>query len=294
MPFQPRSLSTIPAIEPDVKILFNGQLLLRSEDGLTCDVAVNPFATDHVLSIEVRVKIAGQDDLIGMRHFGPLHLRASEGMSIEVDNPPAIGPAIWKCVTTDPIDYAQGTNPPPDTDFRWLLNLEGPLFHGRALETDIFKTKHVIRLRNGEYFFRTAALSEPRLEYHRTGGGKAPFTFRKIGTTASASVFLINQQQVVLKWNDDNDEQALTLEKAPNTTYEIYIENAPLFQDSPPESELVNYDEFVEYYKVIPKVLPCPEGTRFKLVPAHHDTGGGNEGSPTIPCQVIILDGPGT
>jgi len=292
MPFQPKLLTTIPAAEPDVKILFNGQLILRSEDGVTCDVGVNPLATNHELTIEVRIKTRGKDDQIRMRHIGPLHLRDPEGMLIAVAHDPAPVPASWKCVTPNPIDFEQEQEPVPplDSDFRWILNLEGRLFHDTTLDPPIFETKNVIRLQDGEYFFRTAALSPGRLEYRRSGGGKNRFTFRRIGTTASASVFLVNQQQVVLHWSDDTKLQTLTLEKTPDTTYEIYVQNTPLFQVSPPESELEKFEELVEYYKVIPLE---DDLTPFRLVPAIHPDGDGNEGSPDIPCQVITLDGPG-
>lgn len=325
MTFKPKLLAEVPGGTPDVQIFFHGQLLLRSEDGVTCEVAVNPVATAHVLTIEVRTKTAGSADLINMRHVGPLYFRqregVHEGMSIEVTNPVPASPAAWKCITLDSINYESGASEPqnpPDADFRWILNLEGVNFHEKELEPPVFKSHHVIRLRNGEYFFRTAVRSNNDFVFRRTGGGKAPKDFRRIGAIASASVFLDTNQSVVLRWQDGTQEEdrTLTLTKAAGSTYEIYIENSPLYQDPTRDADLPNRDELVEYYKVIPEIPPPVPGeppARFKFVPTHpvnpnsaagesatepDRTGSdaaapssGQRGSPSIPCQVITLDG---
>ncbi len=306
MPFKPKLLTDVPSGTPDVQIFFHGQLLLRSEDGATCEVVANPIATGHVLTIEARIKPAGRADLIGMRHIGPLHFRQGEGMLIEVINPVAPSPAAWKCITLDPIDYETGNAPPPrDQDFRWILNLEGTQFHERELNSPLFNSQHVIRLRGGEYFFRTAARASAQFVYKRSGGGKGDKTFRRIGAIASASVFLDTNQSVVLRWQDGTQEEdrVLTLTKTPDTTYEIYIENTPLFQVTPPPAELENRDELIEFYKVIQAIPPVPPLTRFKFAPDIPEDGLGPEsdsahpiesekGSPSIPCQVMRLDGP--
>src|SRR5215204_3898802 len=96
MPFKTRPLTDIPTRPPDVEIIFHGQLLLRSEDGVSCEVGINPIAANHVLTVEARTKTAGQPDVIHMRHVGPLHFRLP-GMTIEVTEP-ADFPAAWKCV----------------------------------------------------------------------------------------------------------------------------------------------------------------------------------------------------
>jgi hypothetical protein len=281
----------MPAGSPDVIIIFHGQMLLRSEDGTDCEVGVNPIASNHVLSIEARMKRPGATDRIRMRHMGPLHFRPSEGMSIHVAGNIA-APAVFKMVTVEPINYANGTGSRED-DFRWILNLEGGLFHGDELNPVIFPGQNVIKLHDGQYYFRTAVRSEPRYQYRRMNGGKPEFVFRTIGAIASASVFLEENQSLVMEWQDGTQEDGriLSLSKMENTVYEIYIENTPLFADEPTQGDLPNFDELVEYYKVIPGVIASPN-RRFKLVPELF-VGGGDLGSPDIPCQVLTLDGPG-
>lgn len=292
MVFTPTQQPT--SVVPDVKIFFHGQLFLRSEDGKTCEVGVNPLATNHVLSIEVRTKISGaldldKIDLINMRHFGPLNFR-QPGMTIGID-PPQI-PYAFKCVSPEVVDPEAGTGPP--YDFRWLLNLEGNLFHhDRQLTPTIFGTQNVITLQDGQFFFDTARRSDARLVFERTGGGKNLATLRRIGAVARANAFLAGNQSVVLQWHDGNRQRELRLTKADSVTYEIYIENTPLYVQVNPSdlgnpTALALYEELNHYYKVIGEI---PAAMQFKLTPK--PAPGPQAGSPTIPCQVIILDGPG-
>jgi hypothetical protein len=291
MPFQEKPLNDCPPGTPDVRLLFHGQLILRS-DGHGCDVAVNPVATDHVLSIEVRIKKEGKTDRIRMRHLGPLNFREPEGLLIEVAGPgPAVASAAFKLVGNEPIDYENPASAAED-DFRWILNVEGPLFHNAVLNSPVFGAfagQNVIRLRGGEYYFKTAAMASPRYQYRRRGGNKPDVVIGAIGCIASASVFLPENKSLVMKWQDDTREgdRTLSLGKAEDTTYEVYIENTPLCLDRPREAQLPLMDEFKEYYKV----LDVPVGDRFSVVPELRPAL--QEGTPEVPCQVVTQDGPG-
>lgn len=306
MPFQTKRFDELPrGVKPneaDVQIIFDGQLMMRS-DGQGCDVAVNPIATGHVLSIEARIKRDRETDRIAMRHLGPLNFRLStdgqpEGILIEVVGGAApVAPAAFKLVTANgPLDLknpAQGTRA---DDFRWMLNLEGPQFHNEVLNAPIFGSQNVIRLRNGEYHFRTAARVDPRFQYRRSGGGQDDATFGSIGVVAAASVLLSENQSLVMRWQDGTreDDRVLTLSKVPGIQYEIYIENSPLFLDPPTPAELAGRDELIEYYKLLPGVPAFPLGRRFSLVPEGAPVPvETDEGSPSVPCQVVTLDGPG-
>jgi hypothetical protein len=296
MTFRLKSLEDVPYRTPDVNIFFSGQLLLRSEDGATCEVGVNPLAAKHVLTIEARTKVSGADgviksDVVKMRHVGPLNFRRNEGMLIQVIDPVA-SPAAWSCRTFEP-------NPVHENDSRWILNLEGPLFHRRDLNPAVFpNTQHVIRLLGGEYFFRTAMRSSGRFEYLRTGGGENPLRLPRIGAVACASVFLDEDQgqTLTLNWQglDKDVDNIVTLEKDDNTTHEIYINNTPLYLDPPADTRdeaLKQFDELIEYYKIIPRSEVPPE-MRFQLVPVNPlQPLPGQSGTPDIPCQVMMLNG---
>lgn len=296
MPFQAKSFDEVPrggapgeVITP-VHIFFHGQLILRSSDGLGCDVIVNPLATGHVLSIEARIKEDGKGDRIAMRHFGPLNFRDSEAMLIEVTSvgDPVV-PRAFKLQTTEEINF-EDPNSVREDDFRWILNVEGPMFHNRELSPPGIPSQNIIRLRGGEYYFKTAARAHPRLQYRRRRGGvdMVPPVIGAIGCVASASVYLKANQSIAMTWQDDTREadRGLTLTQANGISYEIYIENTPLFLDKPREAQLARLDEFIHYYKI----LDVPPDERFSVIPELRE-GEEQLGSPDVPCQVVTQDG---
>jgi hypothetical protein len=286
MPFRTKALSEVPAAVPDVDIIFHGQLLLRpSADEKSCEVAVNPVAVKHILSIEARTKIPNQPDVIEMQHHGPLNFREPEGVTIEVEQ--AADPAfVFKCVGDGAPDYRTGEGAVSE-DFRWVLNLEGDQFHNTALTCPIFTNRqNVINLKNGQYFFRTGIRSGQDLTYVRRLLGENPTDFKRIGAIARASVFLNPTQVVVMRWFDGTSERALNLRKVSGASHEIYIQNTPLFL---PDSEAIGHDELAEYYKILPTVGADHRFT-FHTV---RQGGTRDKGTPTIPCQVVRLDGPG-
>ncbi len=287
MAFKTRLLTDIPQRTPDVEIIFNGQLLLRSEDGVSCEVGINPLAANHVLTVEARTKTANQPDVIHMRQVGPLNFRLP-GMTIEVTQPDFS--AAWKCVGPGAIDHRTGTagTAAPVEDFRWILDLESDLFHDKKLRPSVFGTQHVIKLQGGEYFFRTGVRASDRLKYVRTNAGinPNPIELKQIGAIARASVFLAQGQVLFVRWNDGTRERALPLPKPPaNSIHEIYVQNTPLFLDP---DDVVGHDELGEFYNVIPEIAPA---ARFALRPVKVVVGS-DAGTPTIPCQVMTLDRP--
>lgn len=295
MPFGKRLLTQpLPSADlADVQIFFHGQLLLRSENSVTCEIGVNPIASNHMLTIEARRKQFNKPDLIEMRHVGPLNFRrpTGGGMTIEPGMimeviPAATTQAAWSCEGEDTLDYTTGEGRFED-DFRWILNLEGNLFHDRELTPSVFGTTDMIRLQGGEFFFRTAFRSPQRLKYERRGGGKDPLNLRRIGAIARASVFLIEHQSLVMRWNDGIQNRTLTLTKSnAGITYEVYVQHTPLFIQP---GDVGAHDELGQFYRIIPEVAG---GSRFTFA-AVDDPLVPETGSPDIPCQVGKLNGPG-
>jgi hypothetical protein len=298
MSFRPIGVTTpTPGREPDIRIFFNGQLLLRSTDGQTCQAAVNHAAFQHVLSVEVRTKTPGKADAILMRHIGPLNFRQPNqpGMVIDFGGAGA-APAAFKFISSAQLNLetgdSQGADPQvAEQDFRWIINLEGGLFHGDQLNCSVFNTHNFIEMRGGEYYFYTALRSAPGLKFTRKGGGKRDLDFRRIGAVIGANVFLNENglQSLKVTWNNgvEGADKVLTLSKPTGgVSHEIYIENTPLYQEStltPPPT----HSELIEYYKVLPDITG---DARFNLEPSA-DPAPGQEGTPDIPCQSGVLDG---
>ncbi len=288
MAFQNRLLSTLPTRTPDVEIIFHGQLLMRS-DGTSCEVAINPLALNHQLTIEARTRVANQPDVIEMRHLGLLNFRNPEGMTIEVRPTEGTVPLAWNCISETAPDTNSGltTALSSEQDFRWILNLEGNLFHNSTLSCPLFQNRqHVIRLQHGEYFFRTGVRAPAGLKYTRRPPPQNPPEFRRIGAIARASVFLNPSESIVIAWNDGTGERELPLGSVPNGFHEIYVEHTPLFLDP---NVAIGHDELAEYYKV----LDVPQASRFTFTTVRENPSPFDKGTPTIPCQIVRLDEPG-
>lgn len=301
MPFQTTSLTGPAGRQPDVRIFFNGQLLLRADEhGQICRAAVNHAAFQHVLSVEARTKTPGKADAILMRHLGPLNFRQPNQPGMVIDfsgGGPA--PAVFKFISSAQLNLETGEAQGPDPqaaeqDFRWIINMEGGLFHGDLLNCSVFNTHNFIELRGGEYYFYTALRSGPGLKFTRKGGRKRDLDFRRIGAVIGANVFLNENglQSLTVKWNNgvEGADKVLTLSKPTGgASHEIYIENTPLYQETtltPPPT----HSELIEYYKVLPDITD--ENAKFNLEPSAEPLpGGGDTGSPDIPCQSVVLDG---
>lgn len=290
MPFTP--VTDMPNAAPDVRIYFHGLLILRSEDGATCEVGVHPSATNHSLSIEVRTRRPQKPDVIHMRHFGNLHGRGP-GMTMEVSSF-AGTPVAYKHTPATPPDFDTGQG--VDTDFRWVMNLEGALFHERQLDSDVFRTQHHILLRGGEYFFHTADRTSG-LPIVREGGGKPERPLASIASIVGANLYLHEGQCFVVRWNDGRKEQTLPLEKpAAGIVHEVYVENSPLFEE---QSAPQRHSELRAYYQIIKGHGSAEFNLRMdgEVEPANCDVSAApakfspRDGSARIPCQSITLDG---
>lgn len=246
----------------------------------------------HTLSIEVRAKVPPGPDVILMRHFGPLQA------NLVIDGGFDPHPSIF--YKYQPSAFSNELGIGEDDDFRWILNLEGHLFHGRRLSVDTTGTRPGIIIHNGVYFFYTARKKAGPII--RTGGvtsagdpqPNVPLT--GMSTTAGASLSLDTQQASVM-WRDaGGTDRTLPLRKIAGVSYEIYIDNSPLFEE-PGAGQ--THSEFKEYYEV----LNVPENERFELiVPVDTSAPGGGglakfnikniAATPDIPCQTIVLETP--
>jgi hypothetical protein len=283
MPFQatPSGQSLPP--NPDVRIFFQGLLILRASDDSKLCVVENHLRPSfpHTLSIEVRAKVAQEPDVILMRHFGPLE---APGLVINGGYDTASS-VVYKHQPSS-FDNPLGVGAPDD--FRWIVNLEGRLFHKRPLSVDTTGTRPGITVENGIYYFYTARKKTGRIT--RTGGGEPDLDLTGIASTVGANLS-IGANPVVLTWHKGTNHM-LELDRVAGTSYEIYIDNSPLFLDL--EDEATHHSELNEYYDVLPGV-----GTRFDL-DFHPVSLVGSakfntiRSTPNIPCQSIVLETPET
>jgi hypothetical protein len=281
MPFRSTQQGQPMPANPDIKIFFQGLLILRaSDDSKRCVVETLLRPTfSHTLSIEVRAKRAMEPDVIIMRDFG--HLQPP-GLVIDGGYDEASS-VVHKY---QPSSFNNPASDGAPEDFRWIVNLEGSLFHGHPLTVNTNATRPGITIKNGIYYFHTAARKTGPIT--RTGGGEVDQELTAIASIAAASLSL-GSQPAVVTWTRGTSH-TLKLHKVAGTSYEIYIDNSPLFMDpgSPPHNELH------EYYGVLSGF-----GDKFDL--DFHTTslvGTGKfdtmRSSPNIPCQAIALETPET
>jgi hypothetical protein len=283
---------------PPIRIFFHGLIVLSSPDGISCVGETHRVpGPPHTLSVEVRVKAPGQPDVILMRHFGNLP-GTHPGLSIRVTNATS-QPAAYKYVPSPRFNPINPTGDEQDDDFRWVINLEGSNFHGRPLSVDTHKTRPGILIEGGVCYFYTALLRQGSIGVTQGGANRPPL--QGLAAIIGANLYLDNGSEAVVTCHAAGGDFVLPL-GAPGggVSYEIYIDNSPLFEDA---SSGHTHSELKEYYGVIQGV---PSGEQFNLVfpnlaPDLQREGGevrgslkfNNVGSARIPCQSITLDGNG-
>jgi len=135
-------------------------------------------------------------------------------------------------------------------------------------------------------------------------GGVLKKTLTAITSIIGANLSFDNNRKLKLTWRENERDNELLLNK-PQTgsSHEIYINNSPLFVHPLLD---IPHSELAQYYRVLPGI---PEGEQFSLEypfqlldPGRKsefvDSQGGTakfesrRGSPTIPCQSVVLESP--
>lgn len=274
MPFTPTA-TLDPG--PDVKIFFTGLLILESLSNNTCEVYVNRRSPDHHLSIEVRRKQAGQPDVIMMRHIGPLAYTAP----VPPGTPPRYGFAIR--VSPNPVGI-QGYNGGSTAEGK-SLGLAFNMFRIHDVATGLVEPmggRPSILINEGVFYSAATFTRGAILQKKRNGS--QPKSQPEFTNIIGANIYLTAGRVVTLSWRQNGRDVLLNLEKSATNTYEIYINNEPLYEDESPTVPFV-HDEFAEYYKILPAI---PLDEQFTLTfpqPQNPDRG-----STRAPCMSLLLN----
>jgi hypothetical protein len=303
MPFE--TTTTLPQ-RPTIKIFFHGLLILRaSGDRSSCAVDIHQSAhPPHTFSVEVRTKSPGRPDIITMRHFGRFDGQ-HPGLTIRGPRP-GVG-LVSKYQPTAGFDPTSATGG-DESDFRWIINLEGSLFHRAPLSVVEGRTRPGVLLTDGDFCFHAAARLVRPIAITRNGT-----TTSQIAAMASiigASLHLEDGTEAVLSWRAAGGaswDYPLEKPTAPDVTYEIYIDNSPLFEPQTGGGG-ASHSEMPEYYGVIRdehgRDIPPEQQFDLAFLPTTATTGGDAgpfvppRGStkfdlrccPRIPCQSVVLE----
>jgi hypothetical protein len=262
---------------PAVRIFFTGLLVLEPLPDKTCQVFVHNSSGGHNLLVEVRRKRPGKPDVVMMRLPGPLaltggHPSNNHGLLIRTTNVPPAQKSVKAYNGNNP--SAEGTELSDSFVLSRVLDVPpGPVdpVGGRPsilIDDGIFYTAEVRTIN-----------AELRKEGRPTGTA-----LTAVPTIIGANIYL-NQpaQKVDVRWRLQGNDVSLKLEKSPDFTYEIYINNELFYEDDFAPGPA--HDEFAEYFKLLPAV---PEGERFSLTftDAVPDP---QRGSSRSPCMSVVL-----
>lgn len=274
MPFTPTATL---APNPDVRIFFTGLQVLESLSNNTCEVFINRRSPDHHLTIEVRRKQAGQPDVIMMRHVGPLAYTAP----VPPGTPPRYGFGIR--VSPNPAGI-QGYNGGPTTEGK-SLGLAFNMFRIHDVATGPVESmggRPSILINEGVFYSAATFTQGATLQKKRPGSQPKPQA--EFTNIIGANIYLTAGRVVTLSWRQNGRDVLLNLEKSTTHTYEIYINNDPLYEDDSPTAPFV-HDEFAEYYQILPAV---PQEEQFALTfPQPLDP---DRGSTRAPCMSVLLN----
>ena len=283
MPFKPEF--NFPTTLPLVKVLFNGLMIVKpNANGSDCEVYVHKTATDHVLSIEIRLKQPNRPDQTVMRHLGPLETLSETGdrkigfiLTTNTGNPRIAAYRGAATTTVDPIERV------------FDLNLHHP---GNSA---ILKRDAEPGILMNDALFYCAEKTVPGLEVdlQKAQTGQHVTQLGQFSSILGANIYSTG---VNVAWREKGQVQSfpLTNDIAAGAHYEVYINNDPPYVPLPPAGQQP-HDELGEYYKILPDV---PPGERLKLffkkIPrqdAAAPVAPQDKGSTRLPCMTVVDTG---
>jgi hypothetical protein len=299
---------SIPLEPPAAKIFFHGQLLWYPDTdpnngGKSLRIGVLRCAANHYLTIELRIKKAGQPDLTIMRYLGPMRFRLPN-----VNEPGLLIDVVDLAGQTIPDNHVSKYIPDPDfvrlpdspsdpQDYRWGVDLDD--IHKveeqqhEILKLDPHCTDPSIKVTSGILY--TALKSDDDVVITKVSlKTKKEVDFYPIAAVMGINIYLADGQLLDLKWlREDGLLQELKLDKPDkDTSYEIYIDNNPTYTNTDTDIDARTHTDFTEFYKAFKLESLPDEKFDLRLHPdlqAEHKTKfvqhGVKLGTPTIPCM---------
>jgi hypothetical protein len=271
------TIDSLPT-NPTVRVFFSGLMILEPLANNNCQVFVHNSSIDHNLSIEVRRKQPGRADIIVMRILDHLSFTAADpshdhGLLIRTIGITG-GPKGVKSYT--------GVNASPEgVRLRETFNMT--TIHDVAPgAVDVIGGRPSILFDDATFY--TANVSILNAELRKKDGSKT-ITLTQVPTIIGANIYLDATkpaEMVNLSWRQHGRDINLNLKQSTDFTYEIYINNEPLFEEDSVTAPF-SHDEFDEYYKILPGIT---HNEQFSLV---FPTPTPDRGSTRTPCMSVLL-----
>ena len=263
MPFT--RVSIAPSTNPKVTVRFSGLMLLKSDDGRTCQVGINRFSSIHSFQVMLVISRPDRPPAVVRLLNGPL----SREFLISVTPTPAAGFQVFG--RPGVFNRSDPANDP--LDHRWALNFRIP--HPGADFND--GARPIARLNAGVLY--SSSLTAPGADPVLICGTSTTPMVRIAGDLA-ASIELAAGSVVRLDWDEFGEPRNFVLPRRrdPLTpTYTLVLLNEPLTINPP------SHDELPLYYRVLQVggAVPTP---RCRLI------FNGDPGTDEIPCMPGILN----
>ena len=163
----------------------------------------------------------------------------------------------------EPFIAGRWDEPPTDPrDFRWVANLEGPLFYDRPLKVRSGALRPILVITTGLFYSAKLTsdsyLALPEVPKGVRGATKAPGKLGQIAECIGADLCLHPNQALVLRagWNGP---ELLRLEREEGVTYEVAVENLDKTQATVGR-DFGHYYEAFELNQEEPRIFPVPYG----------------------------------
>jgi hypothetical protein len=270
-----------PAQRPAVRMFFIGQLILESsQDGKTCEVFVNRAAPDHHLSVEVRRKQPGKPDQIMMRHLGPLSFAGV---------PQGVTPkhGLFVSVTGGPLGvrgYNGGVGSTEGKALARAFNMQ-KLHDVDPGSVDPVGGRPSILI-DDAVFYAADTFPKANLKKKKPSSPDLPQTDK--ASVIGANIYLPanNSKKVTLTWRQGGRDVQLKLERSDLFSYEIYVNNEPLYED---DNDPFKHDEFSEFYRILREIEP-EEQFELSFPPPDPVAPPPERGTTRTPCMAVLLD----
>lgn len=247
MPFKPQN-NLDP--NPDVRIFFIGLNIIKNE-GNDVHVFVHNGSPVHQLTVETRRKRPGKPDQLMMRIVGRLQLTDHDS---DPANPHTHGLMIQTFGLQPGTKGVTGYNgvemSSEGTKFTDSFVLE-TLLGGSPGKIERAGGTPTILIDHGVFY--TADKVTAKAQIVRPGTTPIPLT--EVPTVIGANIYLDPAQPneiVRMFWRQEGKDVFLPLDRFPNSSYEVYVINEPLFEEISPTTP--RHGEFEEYFKILKDV----------------------------------------
>lgn len=287
--------------QPEAKIIVDGLFILCvNEVKRVAEIGVYEYANEHELFIRVSKKEHGveselfkggklirkldDDKKTGEIKTGDIAISVSgKAGDIVAYHHPAI---TEESLLSDPRNLSSEVERNSEDylpDFRWVIDLEGPRFHGKKLEIVPRVIQRKIHISNGILYTEKWARREVKMAYDAAAtfaGVKVDNRYYYVARQLGIAIEQIDENQTLnITYGDPQSPQTMSLSKPDEGIYyEILISNNCQVKDAEKKNR---QSDFQNYYNVVN--VPIAERMELCFLPG--------SGSTRLPCDLIYLSG---